>query len=54
MNNEASRQVTEIIDNVIGVIKLYGENPEQMKPGEFFELFYNFARDFSNTYKNVL
>lgn len=35
------------------MIILFGED-QATKPTDFFEMFYNFARDFSSCYKNVL
>lgn len=32
---------------------LFGED-EKTKPAEFFEMFYTFAKEFSNCYKNML
>ena len=35
------------------MIILFGED-EGLKSTEFFEMFFNFARDFCNCYKNLL
>ena len=35
------------------MIVLFGED-ENTKSTEFFNMFYNFAKEFSNCYKNVL
>ncbi len=35
------------------LVVLFGED-KATKPAEFFEMFHNFAREFSNCYKNIM
>ena len=50
---EMDKRVKDIIKEIGDLIVLFGEE-ESTKATDFFGLFYNFARDFCNCYKNVL
>ena len=39
--------------DIIDLLALFGED-ESTKPPEFFEMFFTFAKEFSNCYKNML
>jgi hypothetical protein len=43
----------ETIKDTSELIILFGED-DSVKSTEFFAMFYNFAREFSNAYKNIL
>ena len=51
---DLSQKVTKIQKEISEVIVLFGEDEASMKPTDFFALFFNFARDFSICYKNML
>lgn len=50
---EMSERVTNIQKDIGDLIILFGED-ESMKSTEFFAMYFNFARDFCNCYKNIL
>eukprot|EP00347_Sterkiella_histriomuscorum_P017360 403349681 len=50
---EVSEQVTTIQKDIGELIILFGED-DSMKSTDFFMMFFNFAKDFCNCYKNML
>ena len=48
MDEKVEKAVTDISD----LIKLFGED-DSVKAPQFFSMFYNFAKEFSNCYNNI-
>ena len=50
----AKTELEELTKLVGELIKAYGMDPKDVPPKEFFEIFYNFQKEFTQTYKNLL
>jgi hypothetical protein len=50
---EMGKRVADVTKDTNDLIILFGED-ENTKSTDFFALFFNFARDFCNCYKNML
>lgn len=53
MTIEIGKKVADLTKEVGDLIILFGED-ESTKSTEFFQMFYNFAREFNIGYKNIL
>lgn len=50
---DIKQKVDATVKEVSELILCYGED-ESTKPPDFFAMFYNFAKEFSNCYKNII
>ena len=50
----AKTELEELTKLVGELIKAYGMDPKDVPPKEFFEIFFNFQKEFTQTYKNLL